>query len=235
MRLVRDEVRQDVPDVQGQVAPYVGLRRRHATPPLATQGQEGGDPPAAPLERGAQLPRSDGPVIHPRRGDDPMLMAQRPDPRAPRVVDMGGDRPDRAARHSGDGRRPEGRGDVLDEIARDATVGPPGSQDRLVQIERWERGRLPREVALQGDGFPAKLGRSPPSAKRAARRARRGRSPRESGGDDPGLAGLGVSAMANTPSQGASDRALAWASVRVCRRPCPPPHPPRSPPATRGR
>ena len=103
------------------------------------------------FEGRAQLPSSDGPVIDPYGGDDPMLMAQGLDPRAPGVVDMGSDRPDRAARDSGDGRGPQDRGNVLDEVVCDATVGSPSSQDGVLQIERWKHRNFPRKVALMPD------------------------------------------------------------------------------------
>ena len=152
MRLMRDEVGQDVPDVQGQVTPYVGLGWRYATPPPTTQRQNGSDAATASFESRAQLPSCDGPVIHPYRGDDPMLMAQGLDPRAPRVVDMGSDRPDRAGRDSGDGRRPETPGNARDEVVCDATVGSPSSQDRVLQIDWWKHGNFPCKVALMPNG-----------------------------------------------------------------------------------
>ena len=152
MRLMRHEVGQNMPDVQRQIAPNVGLGWRHATAMLTAQSQKSGDAPAAPLESGAQLPSGDSAVIHPCWGDDPMLMAQGLDPRAPRVVDMGSDRPDRAARDSWDGRGPEDRGNVLDEVVCDATVGSPSSQDRVLQIERWKHGDFPCKVALMPNG-----------------------------------------------------------------------------------
>ena len=145
-----DEVSQDMPDVQGQITPYVALGRRYATPLPATQRQKGSDAATAPLEGRAQLPSGDGPVIHPYRGYDPVLTAQGLDPGAPRVVDMGSDRPDRAARHSWDSRRPEDRGNVLDEIVCDATVGSPSSQDGVFQIEGWKQGNFPLRSSSPG-------------------------------------------------------------------------------------
>jgi hypothetical protein len=106
MRLMRDEVGQDMPDVQRQITPHVRPGWWYATPPLATQSQKSGHAATASLQSRAQFPGSNGPVIHPLRGDDAVRMAQGLDPGAPRVVKMGSNRPDRAGRHSGDGRGP---------------------------------------------------------------------------------------------------------------------------------
>lgn len=134
MRVMGDEIGQDMPDVEGQVAPHVGLGGRYATTPTAPQLQEGGDTPTTPVEGRAELPAGDGPVIDPCGGSDPMLLPQRLDPGAPCIMEVGGDGSDRAGRDPGDGRGPEDRGDVLDEVAGDATVGPPRSQDGLRQV-----------------------------------------------------------------------------------------------------
>ncbi len=56
---------------------------------------------------------------------------------------MGSDRPDRAGRDSGDGSGPENRGNLLDEVVCDTTVGPPGSQDCILQIEGWKHWDFP--------------------------------------------------------------------------------------------
>ena len=83
MPFMRHEISQDMPDVEGQVTPDVALGWRYATPLFTPQRQKGGNAATASLEGRAQLPRCDGPVIHPHRGDDPMLPAQGLDPRAP--------------------------------------------------------------------------------------------------------------------------------------------------------
>ncbi len=83
MRLMCNEVGQDMPYVQRQVTPYVGLGWRYATPPLATQSQKGSHAATASFEGRAQLPGSDGPVIHPLRGDNAVLISQCLNPGAP--------------------------------------------------------------------------------------------------------------------------------------------------------
>jgi hypothetical protein len=83
MRLMRDEVGQDMPDVQGQVTPHIGLGWRYATTLPATQSQQGSDASTASFEGRAQLPSSDGRLINPFGGDDSMFTAQSLDPHAP--------------------------------------------------------------------------------------------------------------------------------------------------------
>src|SRR5262245_2443607 len=58
MALMCDEVCQDMRDVQRQVAPYVGFRRRHVASRSEAELEERFDPPAAPLKSGKQfMPR----------------------------------------------------------------------------------------------------------------------------------------------------------------------------------
>src|SRR5512135_645743 len=67
-------------------------------------------------------------------------------------MEVGGDGSDRAGRDPGDGRGPEDCGDALDEVAGDATVGPPRSQDGLRQVNRWRHGSGPLRGRADGPG-----------------------------------------------------------------------------------
>jgi hypothetical protein len=145
MSLMRDEIGQNMPYVKRQVAPHVSLRGWYATTMTATQLEEGGDAATTPLEGRAELPARDPPVIHSRRRDDPMFLAQSPDPIAPCVVEVGANRSDRAAWDPWHGRGPVHSRDVLDEVRSDAAAGSPRSQDGVLQIKRWIHG-----VRLQG-------------------------------------------------------------------------------------
>ena len=51
MRLVRNEVGEDMRNVERQIAPDVGLRRRHLAPSRDPELEQRFDPFAAPLER----------------------------------------------------------------------------------------------------------------------------------------------------------------------------------------
>ena len=189
VRLVGDEVGQDMPDVQAagcaRRRPWNGGTRPPSLQPRASRAAM---PRLLRLSAVPQLPASDGPVIHPYWGRDAVLVAQGPDPAASRIVEVGADRPDGAARNFGDGRGPEGGRDVLDEVLRDSAAGAPGRQDRVLQIERWRHGDAPGRVARaarlphppgaqpqvnrrKGPGAPCKwkvpAGGSPGSARRS--------------------------------------------------------------------
>jgi hypothetical protein len=134
MGLVCDEICQDVWDVQRQVAPDVALRRRHVAARSDTELEEVFDPPVAPLKSGKQFTPGYGAAVH-RVGDrDPMFLAECPEPHATNVVQMPSDHADRAPRCPGDGGLPEDSGEVLHQVRRDPTIGPPGGQKRRSRI-----------------------------------------------------------------------------------------------------
>ena len=91
MGVMGDEVGQDMPDIERQVAPRVGLRGRDPTASGAPQLQEGRDATATAYEGRDELPAGDGPLVHPGRGDDPVLMPQGLYPPTPRIVEVAGD------------------------------------------------------------------------------------------------------------------------------------------------
>jgi hypothetical protein len=126
--LMRDEVCQDMRDVQRQVTPDVAFRRRHMAPRSHTEGEECFDPLAAPLKGGKQFRSRDLAAIDRGGKGDSVFLAERLDPHAPGVVEMPRDHADRAPRRSWNGRIPECAGQILDEVRGDPTVGPPGVQ-----------------------------------------------------------------------------------------------------------
>src|SRR5262249_44522161 len=140
MRVVGDEVAEDVPHVQLQVAPHVRLRGRNAATLTTPQLKESGNPPTAPFQGYAELRASNTAVINPRRGDDPMLTAQGLDPPAPRVVQVGGNGSDRPTGHVRHSRGPEGGRDLLDEVVGDAATGVPCAEDGVLEIGKRRRG-----------------------------------------------------------------------------------------------
>ncbi len=110
MALMCDEVCQDMRDIQRQVAPYVGLRRRHIASRSDAQLEERFDPPATPLESGKQFMPRDLAAVD-RGGDrDPVFLAEGLKPHAPGVVQMPGDHANRAPRCPGNSGVPEGSG-----------------------------------------------------------------------------------------------------------------------------
>ena len=128
MALMCDEVRQDVRDVQRQIAPDVGLRWRHLASCSDAELEQRFNPFTAPIESGNQFMPRDLAAVD-RCGDrDPVFLAESLEPGATRVVQMPGDHANRAPRSPGNLSVPEGSWQVLDEVGRNPAVGPPGSQ-----------------------------------------------------------------------------------------------------------
>jgi hypothetical protein len=135
MPFMRDEVGQHMPDVEGQVAPDIPLRRRNLAPRRKTQLEQRFDPFAAPVQRCNELPACDTTVIDASRRGNPVFAAERLDPHASRVVEVSRDRADRTL---GSGHRnvPQGGGEPLDQVDRDPVVGPPGfNQGRVRRLD----------------------------------------------------------------------------------------------------
>ena len=93
MRLVRHEVREDVPDVERQVAPHVAAGRRHVAARRQSECEETFDAVAAAPQCRRQLPARDMTTIDAIGTVYAVLAAKRPDPAAARIVQMGGDHP----------------------------------------------------------------------------------------------------------------------------------------------
>ena len=127
--LMRDEVCQDMGDVQRQVAPDVGFRRRHVASCLNAEREERLDPPATAVQGGKQLASRNRAAID-RDGDrDPVFPAERLEPHAPGVVEMPRDHADRAPRRPWNGGIPNRGRQMLYEVRGDPAVCPPGGQE----------------------------------------------------------------------------------------------------------
>lgn len=130
MAFVSDEVGQDMRDVEREVAPHVGLRRRYVASRRDAELEERFDPPATPLERGQQFTPRDRAAVH-RSGDrDPVFPAEGLEPHAASIVKMPRDHADRAPWSPWNRSIPDRRGEMLDEIRRHPAVGPPGGEKR---------------------------------------------------------------------------------------------------------
>jgi hypothetical protein len=110
MTFVRHEVRQDVPNIEREIAPRIGSAGGDRAAMITAQLQEADHCAAAPLQRWEELPGADPAPIDRFRHLDPMRLAERSNPHASRVMDVAGDHPDcpsRGARHD---RCPQLRG-----------------------------------------------------------------------------------------------------------------------------
>src|SRR6266566_9973821 len=122
MRLMRDEIRQHMADVEGQVAPYIPSRRRDLPPRREAQRKKSFDPVAAAFQRGHELPPGEAAVIDASGCGNAVFPPKRLDPHAPGVVEVGRDHADRALWYSRNGNVPECGRQALDEVDRDPVV-----------------------------------------------------------------------------------------------------------------
>src|SRR5437762_1818038 len=106
MGLVRDEVREDVPNVQRKVLPDIRFRRRDPAPVGEPKRQQRFDTSTAELQRRNELATADGKQVDQRRSRDPVLRAKGFDPAAPRIVKMGGNRANPPSSYPGNGGLP---------------------------------------------------------------------------------------------------------------------------------
>ena len=98
MAFMRHEIREHVADIEGQVAPDVSFRRWDLPARGKTQLEQCFHSLAAPFQRRHELPPCDATMIDARRGRDAVFAAERFEPPAAGVVEVGGDRADRAVR-----------------------------------------------------------------------------------------------------------------------------------------
>jgi hypothetical protein len=132
---MRDEVAQDVPDIQRQIAPHIALRRRQDAAGGEAQLQQFLHPTAAALQRSAQLTTSHRITIDPFRRGHAVLASQRSNPAAARIVEVRRNHPDRAPRRAGDLGRPQRRWKTLDQFDGDPIARPPGRQQGSSEIK----------------------------------------------------------------------------------------------------
>src|SRR6266566_138435 len=124
-------------DVQRQVAPHVGLRRRHTASGGYTELEERFDPCATTPKRGKQFTTRYLAPVDSCRDGDPVFLTKGLEPHAPGIVHMAGDHADSAPWRPRNGGVPQCSGQVLNKIGGDAIVGPPRSQERRVEICGW--------------------------------------------------------------------------------------------------
>src|SRR5947208_5049694 len=134
MGFVRDKVRQDVTNVQREILPDIPFRGRHPAPVGEPKRQQRFDTRAAAFQRRNEVATADGPQVDQWRSRDPVLRAKGLDPAAPRIVEMGGNRPNGPPSYPRNGGLPQVIWHVLDQTCRDPIVRPPGCQDGFVQI-----------------------------------------------------------------------------------------------------
>lgn len=150
MRLVRHEVREDVPDVERQVAPHVAAGRRHVAARRQSEFEETFDAVAAAPQSRRQLPARDMTTIDAIGDRDAVLAAKRPDPAAARIVQMGGDHPYCAPRGTRHGDFPQSIWQLLNQASRHLVAGSPGRQQRRSQIRPRRRSRARRGALIHG-------------------------------------------------------------------------------------
>ena len=134
MRLVGDEVGQDMADVERQITPYVSPGRRHVPARGETQAEQSLDPIAAALQCSNEWPACDATMVDPMRSGDAVLATERLDPLASCVVQVGCNHSNGPVWHSGNGEVPEPGGQMLDEGDGYPVVRSPGRNDGRSQI-----------------------------------------------------------------------------------------------------
>ena len=104
MTFMSNEIRQDMPDVEGKVTPGVGRRDGDRTAPVKTERQQTDNASATATKRRNQLLLFNLVSIDGWRHRHAVFLSQRFDPHAPRIVDVTGNHPhcsSGSARHFG--------------------------------------------------------------------------------------------------------------------------------------
>lgn len=83
MRLVGDKVGEHVANIEREVAPHVGFRRRHLTTRVETKHKQRFDAATTAFESRKELLTCHAGEVDERWRRDSMLTAERPDPPAP--------------------------------------------------------------------------------------------------------------------------------------------------------
>src|SRR5438105_9130066 len=134
MALMRDEICQNMGNVQRQVAPHIGLRRRHMASCSDTEPEERFDSCATALKRSKQFTTGYLAPVDSSRDGDSVFRTKGLEPHAAGIVQMPGDHADGASWRARNFGVPECSGHVLNKVGGDAIVGPPGSQERRAEI-----------------------------------------------------------------------------------------------------
>ena len=96
---------------------------------------------AAVIQRRNELPALDVVAIDSWRRHDPMRQAERLDPHASGVMNVGGQHANGSTRSSGNRCRPKRTGQILNEKCRHSIVGIPGRKDhRRKSSGSWRHG-----------------------------------------------------------------------------------------------
>ena len=122
MRLMSDKVVEKVNEIGGKVLP--GCRRDGAAP-RRTEPDHVDDAFAAAFKSTRQARWFNCSGVDSPRHRDAMTRCDHLDPHAPRVVNVGCERPNRAARRAGDVHGPQLRWQVLYEVHGDTVVRAP--------------------------------------------------------------------------------------------------------------
>jgi len=132
--LMRHEIGQHVPHVQRQVAPDIGLRGGNLSACRDAEFEKFLDTPAAPLQGGEQAAARYPPKIDERGYGKSVLVAESPEPPAPGVVEMGGNRAKCASWYPGNRGVPQHGWKLLHEVGSHEAVRPPRGEDGWPEI-----------------------------------------------------------------------------------------------------
>ena len=132
--LVRDEIGEHMPNVERQVAPYIGLRRRDLSACRNPKLEKLLDTATTPLQRYQQTPTRDLAPVDSSGNGDPVLLAERLEPHAPRVVHVPRNHADSAPWFSRNRSIPDYGWKLFDEMGRNEAVRPPRGEDGGPQI-----------------------------------------------------------------------------------------------------
>ena len=86
VRLVRYEVRQDMPDIEREIPPSVGGCRRHPAATVATEAQQVLDGRATKAKGADEVDLLDASSVYQLGSRKPVRRPKSPDPHTPRIV-----------------------------------------------------------------------------------------------------------------------------------------------------
>ena len=134
MAFVRDEITEQVPHVEGKIAPHISRRGGNASPVITTKLQQAQNARAATLQRWNQTLGFHLVPVDAARHSDAVFLAERLDPHTSGIVNVTGKHPDSATRCSRHLGLPEFGGQMLNQKGRDAIIGFPRVKDRISQV-----------------------------------------------------------------------------------------------------
>src|SRR5580765_8379991 len=167
--LVGNEVREHVSDVERQISPHVSLGHWDFAFGSESELEKGLHPRTTPLQRRHELPWRHPAMVDARGRRNPVLATEGLEPTAAGVVEVSGNRADRAPRHVGNRELPEGGWQTLDELGGDAVVRSPGAEYAGPQITwcrhvgssespRFPKACDPEAIVVQSHRAPALRG-----------------------------------------------------------------------------